>query len=146
MKYSFQRIGEPLLNILTDNKPVHHNLYIVLLVLVHGDFVIDVQHLSIDSDPDEAAFFGILYKLVVFSLTPSDNRCKQLDPCAFLKGEYLVNHLIHRLLGYLFPAFGTMGYTYSCIKKSEIIMNLGYRSDSGTGISAGSFLIYGYGG
>ena len=130
-----QRICKTVLNSIFDHKPVDHNIDIVLDILLHRNILRKVIHITIYNNTDISALLCFFKKLLVFSLTSSDDRCKDLDSGPFRQRKYTVNDLIDRLLADLFATFRTMYHADPGIKESEIIINLRYGSNRGPWIT-----------
>ena len=68
--------------------------------------------------------------LYMLALPPADYRSEKLNFCALRKLHNFVNNLVNTLLIYFTVADRTVRNTYSCIKKSQIIVNFRNCSDS----------------
>ena len=116
----------------------------MLFVLIHFYLLGQVVDYAIDTHSCVSLFYQVFKLLAVFALSSPYYRCKYLELCALGKLHYLINNLIYRLLFYLLAAHGTMRYSHSCIKQSEIVVYLCDGTDCGTGVLRCGLLVYRY--
>src|SRR5699024_3762051 len=109
----------------------------------HWNIFRKIINTSIHSDTDITAFLGILENLLMLSLSSPYDWSQKLDSCSFFQLHQTVYHLVHCLPADRLSAFRTMRNSNPCIKQTEIIINLRYRSDCGSRISIGGLLING---
>ena len=86
-------------------------------VLVKLDILGQLVHIAVNPDSDIPAFYGTLEYLGMFTFTPSDNRCQELDLRSLGKCHYGIGHLVHALTLYLLAAVRTVRNSYPCIQK-----------------------------
>ncbi len=145
IQHIFYRICQTALHSLLHRQPIHHDVNVVLNILLQRDLFRQLVHTAVYAHTHIAALSGSVQHLGVFALAPSDHRGQQLQLCTLRQLHDLIHHLIHRLLGYLPSAIGTVRNSYSGIKQTEIIINLRDGSHCRPGIPIGGFLIYGDG-
>ena len=80
----------------------------------------------------------------MFTLSSTDNRCKNLNLSFFRKCHNNINHLVNCLFVDFASTFWTMRNTNSCIEKSEIIIYFCNSSYCRTRISVSWLLVYRY--
>ena len=134
-------IGKAVLNSFLHHQPVHHNLNIVLNILLQLNLFRQLVKIPVNPNPHIAAFSGLLQNLHMLALASPDHRRQQLDFCSLRQIHNLVYHLIHRLFADFLAALGTMGNADSGIEKSHVIVNLRYCPYGRPGVPVSGFLI-----
>ena len=113
----------------------------MLDVLIKLDFFRKLILTSVNSYSDITRSFCPVQSLGMLTFFASYNRCKKLELGSVTESHDLVAHLINRLSSYLSSAVRTVRYTYSCIQQSEMIVYLGNRSHSRSGILVSGLLV-----
>ena len=139
-------VSETAADVVAHHQAVHHDLDVVLLVLVQLDLLGQLIERAVYPHPDIARLAGVLQHLGVLPLLPPDDRGHHLDAGGLGQGQDLVHDLIDRLLVDLLAALGTMGRSDPRPQKAQIVVDLGHRAHGGPGIFGGGFLIDGNGG
>ncbi len=109
----------------------------MLDVFIKLDLFRQFIHAAIDTHPDITASLGTLQYFCMLALTASDHGSQQLDLRAFSHVHDLIHHLIHSLLGDLSATLRAVGNTDPRIQQTEIVVDLCYRTYSGTRITVG---------
>ena len=126
-----------------DNKTVHHQIDIVLLILLTRDGFIQIVEDPIQTDTDEPALAGILEYLGVFPLLSPDNRRQHQKAGSLSHGLHTVYDLVNGLTADFLAAPGAMGNAYPGPQQTQIVIDLRDRSHCGSGVLGGSLLIDG---
>ena len=140
------RIGEAAEDVRPDHQPVHHDLDVVLLVLLHGDVLGELIEDPVHPAADVAGLPGVFQHLGVLPLLPPDHRGQHLDPGALGEGEDLVDDLVDGLLADLLAALGAVGGAHPGPQQAEVVVDLRHRAHGGPGVLAGGLLVNGDGG
>ena len=127
----------------TDDQTVHHDLDVVLDVLVKGDVLGDIVHIPVYAEAYVAGSPGAVDHLFVPALAAADDRSQDLDTRSLGQGHHAVHHLIYGLLCNLPAAVGAVGDADPGIEQTEIVIDLRHRTHGGTGVAVGGFLIDG---
>ena len=128
-----------------DHKPVHYNLYIVLLVLVELYGLAQVIEKAVYPCPHEAAPSGGVELLHMLALSPAHHRGQHLQLCLLRQRQHLVHNLVDGLLLNLPAADGAVGDAYSGVQKPQVVVYLRHRAHSGAGVFGGGLLVDGDG-
>ena len=105
------------------------------------DLFVQFVHAAIHDHTHIATSFRLFEKLLMFSLSSTYHRCQKLDPGTLRQCHDLIHHLVNALFFDLPATFRTVWCSDSCIEQTEIIIDLGYRSNRRTWISIGRFLV-----
>lgn len=97
------------MDVLLDDQPVHHNLDVVLLVLVQGDLLGEIVERTVGPAADIARLAGVLQQLLVGALLATHHRGHDLDAGGLGQGHHLVDDLVDGLLLDLLAALGAVG-------------------------------------
>ena len=106
---SLQRIGQAALDPLLDDDPVHDDIDVVFLLLVHLDVIGQFADRPVDDDPDKPVLAQLVELFLVLPLAAADHRGQQGQLRALRQGHDLVHHLGHGLGGDLLAAGGQWG-------------------------------------
>ena len=139
-------VRQPLLDIRTDDEPVHHNLDGVLLVLLQLDLLVQLVQIPVHPGPDVAGPLGVLKDLGVLTLLAPDDGGHHLDAGALRQREDLIDDLVNGLLANLLAALGAVGGAHPGPQQAEVVVDLRHRAHGGPGVLAGGLLIDGDGG
>ena len=142
----FHAVGQAAGHVVPDDQAVHHDLDVVLFVLVQGDVLGQVVEGAVGPAADIARLPGVLKDLLVGALLAADDRCHDLDAGAFGQGEHLVDDLIDGLLPDLLAALGAVGGAHPGPQQAEVVVDLGDGAHGGAGVFAGGLLVDGDGG
>ena len=99
--------------------------------------------MTIYHNADISAFLCLCKNLCMLPFSSSYYRCQKLNLRPFRQCHKFIYHLIHRLFFDFFPTLWTMRNPNSCIKQTEIIINLRYCSYRRTRITVCRFLVNG---
>ena len=105
------------------------------------DFVIA----AIDFDALEAALLQFGKVALIFALATADNGRQQIEPCAAIQCHKPVNHLADGLAFNRQAGGGRIGDTDARIEQAQIVVNLRHRTNGGTRVARGGFLLNGDG-
>ena len=103
-------------------------------ILIQLDLLRKLIEISVDLHSHISTSSGLIQKFNMGSLAAPHYRCKKLDLLAFRKRHDLIHHLIYRLFANFPSTFGTVRDSHTGIQKSEIIVDLRYRTHCRTGI------------
>ena len=143
--HGFQTVRQPGTDPLLHHQTIHHDLDVMLFVLVHGNFFAQLVHAAVHPDPYIAGAPCSLQFLGVLALpTPDDGR-QQLEPGTLRQLQHLIHNLSHRLLLDFSAADGTVRDTNPGIQQTQIIVNLRNGAHRGAGVLGGGFLVDGNG-
>ena len=134
------------MDVLLDHQAIHHDLDVVLLVLLHGDVLGELIEDPVHPAADVAGLPGVFQHLGVLPLLPPDHRGQHLDPGALGEGEDLVDDLVDGLLADLLAALGAVGGAHPGPEEAEVVVDLRHRAHGGPGVLAGGLLVNGDGG
>jgi len=109
----------------------------VLVLFIQLDGVFQIEHLSIDLDPDKSRSFCIVKDFLELPLLPDCNRCTDNDSCAFLRLENGIDDLVDAHLADRTAAHMTMRSPHARPQETKIVINLGNRSNSRARIAMG---------
>ena len=129
-----------------DNEPVHHDVDMVLQVLLQRDILRQLVEVPVHAGADVAAAAGVLQHLGVFTLAAPHHRRHHLDAGTLRQGHDLVDDLVHRLLADLPAALGAVGHAHPRPQQAEVVVDLRHRAHGGAGVLAGGLLVDGDGG
>ena len=139
----FQRVGETAADIAFHHKAVNDHLNGMLFIFIkRGNFIQRIK-VTVDAHADVAALSCLVEHLFVHTLLARNHRRKEHKLRALGQLKYLIEDGIRRHLADLFSANGTVRNTDARVEQSQVIVDLRYRSDRGTGIFRGRFLING---
>ena len=134
------------MDVLLDDQPVHHNLDVVLLVLVQGDLLGEIVERTVGPAADIARLAGVLQQLLVGALLAPHHRGHDLDAGGLGQGHHLVDDLVDGLLLDLLAALGAVGGAHPRPQQAEVVVDLRHRAHGGPGVLAGGLLVNGDGG
>ncbi len=119
-----QGFGQSSLNVFSDDQSVDDGFNVMLKGLFEVHFLLgNVHNCPVDSCSHISCFLDGLEDLFVFTLFAADHWRKYLHPCLLRQFKYLIHHLVYTLGRDLLSAYGTVRYTHSCIKQSQIIVD-----------------------
>ena len=127
------------------NKAVHHQIDVMLLVLLTLDLLRQVVEDAVHPDTGEALLSGVVENLHMLALLAPDHRGQDDELGAGTQGFHPVDDLVDGLAGDLLAALGAVGYTHSCPQQAEVVINFRHRAHGGTGVLGGSLLVDGNG-
>ena len=136
-------VGEAAGNVLPDDQAVHHDLNIVLFILVQLDLLGQVVQGAVRPDPDIARLSRVLEDLGVLAFFPPDHRGHDLDTGGLGQGHDLVDDLVDGLLFDLLAADGTVGGAHPGPEQTEVVIDLRHGAHGGPGVLAGGLLVDG---
>ena len=139
-------VGEAAVDVLLDDQPVHHNLDVVLLVLVQGDLLGEIVERIVGPAADIARLAGVLQQLLVGALLATHHRGHDLDAGGLGQGHHLVDDLVDGLLLDLLAALGAVGGAHPRPQQAEVVVDLRHRAHGGAGVLGGGLLVDGDGG
>ena len=114
----------------------------MFFVLIKRNILAEVVNYAVNAHADITAFSVILEKFRIFAFSAANDGRKDLNARALVKFHNLIDDGIKRLLFYLNAADGAMRNTHTRIKKTQIIVNFGYRADGRARVFGGRFLVY----
>ena len=133
-------------DVLPDDQAVHHDLDVVLLVLLQLDLFTQVIGDAVHPAAHIAGAAGVLEDLGVLALLAPDHRGHDLDPGGLRQFQHLVDDLVDGLLFDLLAAYRAVGGAHPGPEQAEIVIDLGDSAHGGPGILAGGLLVDGDGG
>ncbi len=140
-----QGIRETLLEARLHHQAVHHDVDVVLFLLVEGDLLGEVVGLAVDDDPDEAVLSKLRQFLFVLPLPAAHDRGEQGQLCPLGERRDLVHHLRHRLRRDEPAAVVAVRLSDAGEEQAEVIVDFGDGSHRRPGVLAGSLLFDGDG-
>ncbi len=102
----------------------------MLLLFVEIHILFQRYNLTVYTCTLKSCFKGILQNLFMLTLSSPDDWCENHDSGSVFFCKDSVNNLIYRLLFYLLTAVGAMRDSDPRIKKTQVIVDFRYRSDS----------------
>ena len=126
-----------------DHKPVHNDLYVMFLLLVQLDILIELVHCAIDLGAGEAVAAHSFQKVPVLPLAAAHQRRVHHEAGPFGHIQYLVYDLLLRLGGDKPAAFGAVGLADAGIKQPQVVVDLRDGAHGRPGILADGPLVYG---
>ena len=145
LHHSLDGIREPLLDAFLHHQAVHHDLNVVLEILVKFDLFRQIVEIPVHPDSHVTALLGLVQHLLMHALPSPDDGRQQLNLCPLRHGHDLVCHLIHRLPSDLSAALRAVGNADSRVEESQVIVYLRHRSHGRSGVPVGRLLVDGYG-
>ena len=127
------------------NQPVHHQINIVLFVLLRTDLLCQVIQDPIHPDTGKALLPGILEHLLMLALFPPDDGRQDDKPRPLPQGLDPIHDLVDGLPVDLLAALGAVGSAHSGPQKPQIVVDLRHRAHRGAGVLGGGFLVNGDG-
>ena len=140
------RVREPARRVGADDEAVHHDLDVVLFVLVELYLLGEVVHRAVHAHADVAALARVLEHLGVLALAGAHDGGHDLYAGALRPGEHLVDYLVYGLLAYLPAALGAVRDADARPEQAEVVVYLRDGADRGARVAARGLLVYGYGG
>ena len=141
-----EAFSEALLHAFTNDDPVHHNVNVVLELLVERRRVFEVMELAIDLDALEAVLQQLGELFFVLALAAPDHRSEQVKPGLFRQLHRAVDHFRHGLGLDGKAGGGRIGDADTRPEQAHIVVDLSDRADGGARIAAGRLLLDGDGG
>ena len=129
------------MDVLLDDQPVHHNLDVVLLVLVQGDLLGEIVERTVGPAADIARLAGVLQQLLVGALLAPHHRGHDLDAGGLGQRHHLIDDLVDGLLFDLLAADGAVGGAHPGPQQTEVVIDLRHGAHSGAGVLAGGLLV-----
>ena len=128
-----------------DDKAVHHDLNVMLLVFLEPDLLGQIVGNAVDAGADIARTPRVLEYLRVLALFPADHRTHELELRACGQLHDAVNDLVDRLLPDLAPAFRTVRHADARPQQTHVVVDLRHRAHRGARVARGGFLVDGDG-
>ena len=141
----FDGFGQTHLHAFLYHQTVYHDFNAMLFIFFQFDFFGKVIQNSIHAHTHIAALFCILQQLDMLALSAAHHGCQQLQLRPLRQLHNAVYNLVDGLFFDFLAAFRAMGNPDSCVEQTQIIINLRYRTDGGTGVMARCFLVDGDG-
>ena len=135
------RVGESLFGRGLDGQPVHHDLDVVLLLLLELWRIGERVHHAIDPGTRKALCLKGSEQVDEFTLAGADHRRQHLETDALFHLEHLVDDLLRGLLLDGRTALGAMGLARTCVEQTEVVVDLGDGADGGTRVPVGGLLV-----
>ena len=132
-------------NVLPDNQTVHHDLNVVLFVLLQLDLLAEIIGNAVHPAAHIAGAAGILEDLGVLALLAPDHRSHHLDTGGLRQSQDLVNDLVDGLLLDLLAADGTVGRAHPSPQQTQVVVDLGHGTHGGAGVFGCGLLVDGDG-
>ena len=136
-----ERLGEALLGVAPDPKPVHDGFDGVLLVLVEVRGMVEIGHDAVDASPDEAVGGEFREHVLVLSLAVPDHGGQDHDPQALGNRDDLVDHLADRLGIEGKAVLGAARLADPRKQEPEVVVDLGDRAHGRAGIVGSGLLL-----
>ena len=115
----------------------------MLFILFENNILTQIIEDTVGADAREARLAGGIEHALVLALLAADHRRQDLDLGAFIHRENAVGDLIDRLLADLSTALRTMRNADTSVEQTEIVIDLRDRTDRGTRVLGGRFLVDG---
>ena len=115
----------------------------MLDILVKLDILRELIEIAVDAHAHITALLGPLQHLLMASLPSSDHGSQKLKLRSLRQFHDLIHHLVHGLPRDDPAALRTVRRTDSCVKQTEIIVNLRHGTDGGSGVSVRRLLVDG---
>ena len=132
---------EPLADVGLHHQPIDDHLDRVLLFLSRSIFSRSSLDLAVDPDAREALFDDLLEELRVLALAAADHRREHLQARPFRELHDLIDDLLGALRADFAPAVVTVRLADAREKQTQIIVDLGDRTDRRARIARGRLLI-----
>ena len=139
---SLQAVGQSGTGLLPfHGQPIHHDLHRMFFVLFQGDVLVQVVEVPVDPHTHIAGPAGSFQFLLLGAFATPHHRGQHHEPGARRPLEHLIHHLVHRLLADHPPADRAMRDADAGIHQTQIVVDLGDGTHSGTGVVAGGLLV-----
>ena len=121
--------------------PVHHDVDVVLELLVERRHGVDLVELAVDLDALEALLLKVGEFLAVLALPAADDRRKQIEPRALRQRHHPVDHLGDGLALDRQAGGGRIGDADARKEQAHIVVDFGDGADGRARIAAGRLLL-----
>ena len=101
----------------------------MLDILIHRNLLRQIVHIAIHDHADVSTFLRLFKKLLMLTLTSSDDRRKHLDSRLLRQPHDSIHHLINRLFLDRTSTLRTMWNTDPRIEQTKIVIDLRHGSD-----------------
>ncbi len=135
------RVGQPALRGRLDREPVDDHLDRVLLLLLQGRRLGELDHHAVDPGPAVALGLQLAEQLAVLPLAAADDRRKHLEPGALLQLEHPVHDRLRRLPADRAAAYRAVRPAGPRIQQPEVVVDLGDRADRRARVAGGRLLV-----
>ena len=135
------RIGESLLGAGLDGQAVHHDLDVVLLLLLQLRRIGQRMHHAVDADPAVALGVELLEQVGELALAGAHHRGEHLEAGALGHHQHLVDDLLRRLTGDPLTADRAVRGAGPRVQQSQVVIHLGDGSDGRARVAVGRLLI-----
>ena len=125
---------------MANHETVDDDLDRVALVLVERLDLVEVEHLPVDADPDEALATGRLEDAVSFGLAVANQRAQDQQPRAIGQRQDPIDDLRHALALDL-VAVGAVRMAHAREQQPQVVVDLGHRADCRSRVPAGALLV-----
>ena len=138
---SFHRVAKAGAYALLERKSVHHDLDIVLFVLVQRDVLAKVVKAAVDAHAGVSASFGIGQHLFMHTLLRAHNGCQHQKALALGQLADLIYDGVGALPSDLLAADRAMRHAHACVQQTQIVVDLCHGTHGGTRVFGGSLLV-----
>ena len=136
------RVGEPrLVGAAAHYQPVHHNLYVVPLLLVKIERLRKIPHIAVDPHAHETRLARAFEDLFMLALAAANHRRHYLDAAAFGQRKHGVDYLLNRLALHRPPALVAMRMPHPREQQPQVIVDLGNRPHRGARVVRNALLV-----
>ena len=140
-KRRFHRIGEPPRQIWLHDQTVHHDLNMVLFILVELDLFRQIIDAAVCAHARIAAAPCIVEDLDMLALFSAHDGGQNLKARALRQLHDLIDDLIDRLAFDFLAAFRAVRHAAARPKKAQVVIDFRHRADRGAGVFAGGLLV-----
>ena len=139
----FNRIRQAAADFRRNHQAVHHNLDIVFVIFFQFDFFRQIIKIAVHTHAHKAGPARRVQFFLMFAFSPADDRRHNLDFRALFHRKHAVHDAVHRLADDFPPANRAMRNPDARIQKAQVVVNFRHRSDGGTRVFGGGFLVNG---
>ena len=109
---------------LANDDAVHHDLDVVLELLVELDLLVKLADLAVDANAREALRTQVIEELRVLTLAAEDHGGKHQRATTLTSGEDLIRHLVRRLTLDDAAALRAVGRTHAREEQTKVVIDL----------------------
>ena len=139
----FNRIRQAASDFRCNHQAVHDDLDIVFVVFFQFDFFRQIIKIAVHAHAHKAGTPRRVQFFLMLAFPPADDRRHNLNFRALFHRKHAVHDAVDRLAGNFAAANRAMRNPNARIQKAQIVVNFRHRSDGGTRVFGGGFLVNG---